>query len=722
MNRRIPLEPVWALCFALIISFSPSTANAAQNSSAPRSSQGIQNLQHIIFIIKENRTFDHYFGTFPNAMGTTVGKNSLGQSIPIGRAPDRMPYDITHDWAPAVAAIDGGKMNRFDLIEGGNENGQYMSYTQMSAQDIPNYWSYAQSFVLADQMFSSLHGPSFPNHLYTVGASSGGAIDNPPGLTNWGCDAPPDATVRVMDSLGNVSALPPCFDFHVLVDDLEEAGVSWKYYAPSQEQEGYVWSILNAINHVRNSPLWSEHVFPPEQLLLDIQNGQLPAVSWVVQDWEHSEHPIASTCMGENYTVDGINAVMQSPYWSSSVIFLTWDDFGGFYDHVSPPGLDIYGLGPRVPLLIISPYAKSGYISHTQYEFASVLKFIEELFGLPPLTDRDQDANDTIDSFDFDQEPRPPLVLPHRQCPLLGASTARFGTQVVGQTSTYGVVLSNQRDTDLTMSNVSVAGDFSQTNDCPSTLPPRQTCTITVAFTPVTPGLRHGTLTVTDSDPSSPQTTDLEGLGTWAQLTPAYPGLNFGTQLLGTRGKSQNAKLTNTGNTPLTIGSISTVGNYSASNNCGSRLGAGAACTIVVTFNPVDSTLQLGNLAVAVVDPASGNQDSQLTVRLSGYGRAVHISPGSLQFAPRLVGTTSPPQKATMTNSGSATLTIASIVASGDFAQTNNCGQALAPQASCTIDVTFTPTQKGVRTGAVFVTDSDSTSSPQKIKLSGTGE
>lgn len=681
----------------------------------------MQNLQHIIFIIKENRTFDHYFGAFPNAIGTAVGKNSLGQVVPLSRAPDQMPYDINHNWAQAIAAIDGGKMDRFDLIDEGNVNAQYTSYTQMTAQDIPNYWSYAQNFVLADQMFSSLHGPSFPNHLYTVGAASGGAIENPTDATDWGCDAPADTTVRVMDPVGNVSKLPPCFDFRVLVDDLEEAGLSWKYYAPSQNESGYVWSVLNAINHVRNTSLWSEHVVPPEQFVEDVQSGQLPAVSWVVQEFEYSEHPPFGTCIGEDYTVSQINALMQSPYWSSSAIFLTWDDFGGFYDHVSPPNVDLYGLGARVPLIIISPFVKSGYISHTQYEFSSVLKFIEELFGLPPLTDRDRDANDTSDSFDFNQSPLAPMVLPLRQCPLLGASTAVFGTEVVGQTSNYEEALSNRRDKDLTISNVSTSGDFSQTNNCPSTLPPQQSCTITLAFTPSSTGVRHGTLTVTDSDPSSPQSTDLEGMGTRAQLTPTYPGLDFGAQLLNTEGTPQNATLTNTSNNPLTITQIRTVGNYSATNNCGGSLGAGASCTIAVTFNPLDSTLQFGNLAVALLDTAAGNWASQLTVRLAGNGRALGISPNSLKFPEELVGTTSPQQKISMTNQASYTVTIGSIVATGDFAQTNNCGQSLAPQASCTIEVTFTPTQQGKRTGAVVFSDSDSSTSPQTVQLSGTG-
>jgi phospholipase C len=134
------------------------------------------------------------------------------------------------------------------------------------------------------------------------------------------------------------------------------------------------------------------------------QNGDLPAVSWLVIGSGRSEHPPASVCVGENWTVEQINAVMQGPDWESTVVFLTWDDFGGFYDHVAPPRVDNFGLGPRVPLLIISPWAHSGYIEHKPLEFSSILKFIEDRFDLDRLTERDEKSNDLFDAFDFDDQ------------------------------------------------------------------------------------------------------------------------------------------------------------------------------------------------------------------------------------------------------------------------------------------------------------------------------
>jgi phospholipase C len=266
-------------------------------------------------------------------------------------------------------------------------------------------------------MFSSLTGPSFPNHLYTIAAQSGRAISNPSNANGrWGCDSPANSRTMLLNPDGTRTPVFPCFDFPTLADSLDAAGISWRYYAPNPGQSGYIWSAYNAINHIRYGDDWA-NVVPPTQFVDDAMSGNLQAVSWIVVGSGLSEHPPASSCVGENWTVQQLNAVMQGPDWNTTAVFLTWDDFGGFYDHVPPPFSDEFGLGPRVPLLIISPYALSGYISHTQYEFSSLLKFAETRFGLDPLTDRDTQANDLTDSFDFTQNPLPPLILQERTCP-----------------------------------------------------------------------------------------------------------------------------------------------------------------------------------------------------------------------------------------------------------------------------------------------------------------
>jgi phospholipase C len=382
---------------------------------------GLQRITQVVFIIKENRTFDNYFGTFPGANGATSGKLSTGQTIPLGHTPDRTPFDMAHSYQAVVLAIDGGRMDKFDLIANGGKPA-YLSYTQMQQSDIPNYFALAHYFTLSDNMFSSLTGPSFPNHLYTVAAESGGAINNPKGTaafknSRWGCDADDTTTVDVMDKNGLITTQFPCFDFQTLADRLQNTGLTWKYYAPVQGQPGYVWSALDAIAHIRNTSLWTSNVVPPAQFALDAAKGKLPNVSWVVVPFSQSEHPPASSCVGENETVEQLDAVMKGPQWDSTAVFLTWDDFGGFYDHVPPPKFDQFGLGIRVPLLIISPYAKPKHISHTLYEFSSLLKFVETRWGLLALTERDEAANDMLDSFDFDQTPRAPLALQQRVCP-----------------------------------------------------------------------------------------------------------------------------------------------------------------------------------------------------------------------------------------------------------------------------------------------------------------
>ena len=404
-----------AVIWPLVAGLTATTPARAQ--PGPRRA-GMEAIQHIVIIVKENHSFDNYFGTYPGANGATSGTISTGQVVQLGHTPDT-PRDIGHSYQAAVLAIDGGKMDRFDLIKNANLDGDLLSYTQYNSSDLANYFAYAGSFVLADEFFSSLQGPSFPNHLYTVAAQSGGAINVPTDSGgSWGCDSAAGARVQVMDADGDgLQEVYPCFDFQTLADSLGNANVSWRYYAPGAGQSGYVWSALDAIAHIRLSSLWQTNVVPTTQFVADAAAGQLPAVSWLIADGPDSDHPPQSTCAGQNWTVAQLNALMQGPDWGSTAVFLTWDDFGGFFDHAAPPVADVYGYGPRVPLLIISPWVKPGYITHTTLEFSSILKFVEERYNLPPLTERDQDANDFIDSFDFYQTPLAPLVLTPLQCP-----------------------------------------------------------------------------------------------------------------------------------------------------------------------------------------------------------------------------------------------------------------------------------------------------------------
>jgi phospholipase C len=383
-------------------------------------------IKHVVFVIKENRTTDHLFGRFPGVDGVTEGYD--GDDLrPLTRPPDRLPDDIPHCYECALESWNEGRMNKFAR----NEPGELYAYTQMQGrEDLPNYWRWAEGFSLSDNFFASAQGPSFPNHLYTIAAQSGGTHHNPlqdqaratlftqqTGLAkSWGCDTLEEVTVEVIDSEGQVEHVPPCFDFQTEADLLDGAGIPWGYYAAWNDQRGYVWSAFSAIERVRMNPgIWQRHIFPVDNFVADVEDGRLAPVTWVTPRYELSEHPEWSFCHGENWTTEIVNAVMRSPFWKDTAIFITWDDYGGFYDHVPPPQVDDFGFGFRVPLLTISPYAKPGYVDSQLGEFSSVLRFIEDNWGLTQLTHRDRDAFNLSYLFDFEQDPRKPFELPMRE-------------------------------------------------------------------------------------------------------------------------------------------------------------------------------------------------------------------------------------------------------------------------------------------------------------------
>jgi phospholipase C len=390
-----------------------SVAPTLQPSSAPEVDAGAFRtrwpIKHVVFVVKENRTFDNLFGTFPGADGVQVGM-SHERPRPLTRGTDgRVPGDIPHCYFCSLQAWDGGRMDGFDQGFTGD-----WAYTQLRKDQLPNYWHWAKQNVLFDNFFASAWGPSFPNHLYSIAAQSGGARDNPRRThsfsNTFGCDAPARQLVEVYDSEGNVVKVRPCFDFLTEGDLLNRAGIPWAYYAATERQRGYIWSAYSAIERYREHPRrWTKFVRPVDRVVQDIQAGALPPVTWITPRFELSEHPEYSFCHGENWSTQVIDAIMRSPMWKSTAIFLTWDDYGGFYDHVPPPDVDRMGFGFRVPMLLLSPYAKRGMVSHELGEFSSVLRFIEDNWHLDRyLTHRDRNATPLLSAFDFARSPRSP--------------------------------------------------------------------------------------------------------------------------------------------------------------------------------------------------------------------------------------------------------------------------------------------------------------------------
>jgi phospholipase C len=733
------LKACRVVILVLCCSLFSSLFSVAQSPDAP---PNISQIQHIIYIIKENRSFDSFYGTFPGANGATTATISTGQTITMGHLADQMPNDITgHGWFDAITGMDGGKMDRFDLVTGGSVNGDYLGFQQLHQTDIPNYWKYAQNFVLADNMFSSLQGASFPNHLYTIAAQSGGVWNNTLQIDGkgqiWGCDANPNAQVPAMDLNRIVTKPFPCFDFQTLADLLDGAGLTWKYYAPQKGSAGYVFSTYDAINHIRNTSLWTQHVFPDTQFAIDAAAGNLPNVAWLVTTGKSSfgtgtttttatsnttasvdnnEHPPGSICSGENWSVTQLNALMNGPDWSSSAVFLTYDDFGGFYDHVAPPPVDIYGLGPRVPLLIISPYARTGIVSHTQYELSSVIKFAEEVFGLPSLGQRDVAANDTTDSFDFTQSPRPPYLLKTRICPLVSAQNQYYGwEQIGGTTPARKITVANDQTNTLTLTGETVTGPFAiSANTCGTSLTTGSSCAVSVEFKPTTVGAQTGTLTVANNGTTGPAKTTLAGIGTALSTSPL--SVIFASTFIGVTTAPKTFTVKNLGASTVTISQIQVVGEFAQTNTCGTNLAAGKSCTIAVTFSPTTSGTVEGGVNILSSDPASPQ-----TLTLKGTATGVNLSQTSLTFATQKVGTTSSPLKFTLTNTTGTPLNIGTVATTGDFAQSNTCVSPLAPTANCVVSITFTPTATGARTGNFSIADSDF-QSPQNVSLTGTGD
>jgi phospholipase C len=714
------------------------TAVIAAPSTAVCTTGDLSCIQHVVFIMKENRSYDAYFGAYvppagsgQTANGSTTPHLSNGTTIAAPHLYDSTPLDICHDWKCNISDMDYGKMDHYDTDPSCLANGILMCEAQLNATDLPNYYAYASNFVLGDNQFTSLHATSFPNHLYTISATSGGVISqgilaSAPSKTEVGCRADEGTTAQSIDIYGNLTAQYPCYDFLTLGDLLSAAGVSWKSYAPSN----IAYNAYNAINHIfNNTTVWNATYAPDTQFVTDVASGNLPAVSWLVT-LGGNEHPPISTCLGQNWAVQQINAVMQSTqYWVNepTLIVMTWDDFGGFYDHVAPPIEDIYGLGPRAPILFISPFSPPGKVTHTQLESASVLKFIEERWGLPSLGQRDLIANDLSDAFNFTQAGNPPLVLNQLSCPYVESSDS-FPPQVVGTTSVaYNATWSNQSTKSVTFSSVTTTGDFAATNNCTTAaVNPGHFCTVTFKYTPTVVGPETGSIVMNNT--LGTQTIALTGTGTDVALSTT--SINFGNVVVGTAATPVTVTLTNKNATNLTVTRVMPSSNppWSQSNTCiKGAVAPGGTCTITIGFKPGKAGPVPGTLTLTDND-ATKTQ----VITLTGFGTTMSSSVTSLAFGTVPVGAVSAPMPVTLTNTTTlpiafGPISIGGVQDFGEFSQTNTCATYLPAGGSCVINVTFAPIHTGATTyptltayfgaGAIY----GSVDSPMVVALSGTG-
>lgn len=389
----------------------PASAGLSQIRSASPSGTYIK---HVVIMIQENRTFDNLFALFPGADGTTSGMTHTGQSIPLKKMNLYASVDGQNAHWAFVQDYNRGKMDGFDTVPVGGVSPSTFVYQYVDPAQVRPYWKLAREYALADHMFQTEGSGSFIGHQDIIRGNTAispteSLIDEPHGEP-WGCDAPAGTITPVLDSSGQYFAGPfPCFRYDTLRDLLDAAHVSWRYYLPGESIDvGGLWNAFDAIHAVRYGPEWTTNISTPEKnIFKDISKHRLQSVSWLVPDFANSDHPVAGSDTGPSWVAQVVNAIGQSSYWKSTAIVVIWDDWGGWYDHVPPPQLDYAGLGFRVPMLVVSPYIDRGTISHTQYEFGSIIRFIENNWKLGRLQNStDRRAQSIGDLFDFNRRPR----------------------------------------------------------------------------------------------------------------------------------------------------------------------------------------------------------------------------------------------------------------------------------------------------------------------------
>jgi len=378
-------------------------------------------VEHVVIIVQENRSVDNLFNGFPGANTVRSGENSKGQEVPLSQVALAAPYDLSHKHSAFVTEYANGELNGFNL-EGRKCNkdapasgcppSDVAAYGYVPESDVEPYWAMAAQYTLGDEMFQTNQGPSFPAHQYLVSGTSTISDDStlkaaenpvtPTGQATGGCDSRSGSTVLLINLQGKEEQkVYPCFNRISLMQVANDASVTWRYYEAGPGAG--IWHAPDAIREIRYGSSYKDVVWPSVDILRDIRNGDLANISWVTPTVAESDHPGKNNGTGPSWVGTVVNAIGESPYWSSTVVFVVWDDWGGWYEHVPPKIYNSYELGFRVPLLVISPYSKRGYVSHVPYEFGSILKFIESTFDLPSMGTTDVRATDVTDCFDFNQ-------------------------------------------------------------------------------------------------------------------------------------------------------------------------------------------------------------------------------------------------------------------------------------------------------------------------------
>lgn len=397
-------------------------------------------IKHVVVIIQENRSFDNLFMGFPNAQTQNFGlverPGSSPASVPLSMVPLAVTCDISHAHTSWSGDWDGGNMDGFSAStspltcpKNSTPPPSNYAYSYVNPTDVAPYWAMAQSYTLMDNVFEDPTAPSFEAHLHLISGQSNNGSENPQinGViqTVWGCDSPAGTVVPTFNGLADsFPGISPCFptSYPTIADLLDGRGLSWRYYAPSVGAAGDIWSIFDAIPSVRYGPDWNADVVSPETLVLS-QASALPAVTYVVPSFADSDHAGSNSDTGPSWVAAVVNAIGASQNWSSTAIFVVWDDWGGWYDHMAPPVSANYTEGGfRVPVLCISPYSQnpnpaSPIVDHSPHGMDGILSFIEQTFSLPNLGAQDALDSPLNDCFNFKQAPKPFVAIPATKYP-----------------------------------------------------------------------------------------------------------------------------------------------------------------------------------------------------------------------------------------------------------------------------------------------------------------
>jgi phospholipase C len=376
-------------------------------------------IKHVVIIVQENRSLNNLFYGFPGAKTSAFGYDSRGTRIKLQPIVLETTWDLSHSSTTFFQACNGtGKipgtkcrMNGFNKEYAGCGPCPipHPQYAYVPHSETKPYFDMAEQYVLADEMYASnFDASSFVSHQYIISAQSESAVNYP--FSVWGCPGGPADAVGMV---GRQRQIPdgrevPCWDPKTLGDELDEAGLSWAFYTSAWNGDGGMWSGYQAINHIYNGRDWKKDIITPQRRFFDdVAKGRLRDVSWITPTCANSDHAGCGSNTGPSWVTQLVDAVGQSPYWDSTAIFVFWDDYGGWYDPEPPAYVDYDGLGIRIPMLIVSAYAKKRHVSHVHYEHGSILKFVEDTFGLERLSASDTRANSPAqDAFDFAKPPR----------------------------------------------------------------------------------------------------------------------------------------------------------------------------------------------------------------------------------------------------------------------------------------------------------------------------